>query len=242
MEYEIYTVTKDDNRVHVGEKRVKIKIPNSDKILDFCIDKDKNGKEFFHVPNFKNHPEKGILNTLFTGRIKDAIETIRDGDGDCILVTNIFGTSTSVVKFLDEEYGNDLRLKSIEGFEDTKFGYAVKVGFFNAMSGGSLICKDNLMQSPFKKEQVSVKTFDDEEEVNAYIKSYEKPATQYAKLFCELCEKDWKNNANIYFMTDIIMNTVEDDTMLYMAFNIACNELDSNCSKAYIEVVQVIKE
>ena len=241
MEYEFYTVTKESNCVHVGEKRVKIKIPNVDTILDFCIDIDKNGKEFFHVPNAKNHPEDGIFNTLFIDRIKDAIETIRDGDGDCILTNSTFnGTDTSVVKFLDEEYGNDLRQKSIEGFKDVKFGYGIKVGYTDSMFPGALIRKNSTMQS-FGERRVPIKTFDTEEEANVYIKSFEKSAAKYAKFFCVLGKTDWMNNIITKFMMDNIMNAVEEDDILFKSFENACHEIDNNCAKAYIEVVQVIK-
>ena len=53
------------------------------------IEKDKDGNEYFSTINTFNTKNK-ILAKRFSGRIKDAVETIKTGNGDCICRNNIF--------------------------------------------------------------------------------------------------------------------------------------------------------
>lgn len=88
------------------------------------IDKDENGHEYIYVPNFSSN--NGVKN-FNKDCIKDAVEQVMTGLGDVISVLNFLGMKLiSVLYFLDREYGEELKQKSIEGWKDTKFCYVIK--------------------------------------------------------------------------------------------------------------------
>ena len=96
---------------------------------------DDKGREFFEVDNWiQSNPElddfnygylKEILQYSFNRKPEDAVESIRRGYGDVISVKYIFGKIESVLYFLDREYGESLRKKTIEGWQQAKFGYVL---------------------------------------------------------------------------------------------------------------------
>lgn len=102
------------------------------------IYEDEDGREYFEVDNwidsdpelieFNYHSRMGDkMRLTFSGRISDAVESIRRGYGDVICVENLpFGIRIEkVLYFLDREYGENLRQKSLEGWKDTVFKYVL---------------------------------------------------------------------------------------------------------------------
>lgn len=120
---------------------------------------DEAGKEYFFVPNFS---DKTPFHS-FSGRVKDAIESIRNGHGDALTVGNMFGKNESVVRYLDRTYGEALRAKTLEGFKDTQFGYALEFSFLNSFRAGYLI-KQNLEVSTVFDNAWDILLFDSEKE------------------------------------------------------------------------------
>ena len=106
----------------------------NEKQVDCCvIQTDDTGREYYCPSN--PHDKFG----LFTDKPKDAIECIRNGFGDGLQQSKLFGlTMEHVVRFIDREYGEEIRRKTIEGWKDTKFAYGVKFSYLNSFSGGSL--------------------------------------------------------------------------------------------------------
>jgi hypothetical protein len=137
MEYKIYVNENGEKRVKFLDCKYK-----SGKCIDYCINKDKEGKEYFAIPNMKN--EKSLF--LFSGRLYDAIESIRNDSGDVLSVNTtgsaLFG-GTSVYRYVDRKYGEELRTKTIEGWKDTKFGYGLKFGYKNSFNSGCLLDTKN---------------------------------------------------------------------------------------------------
>lgn len=133
MRYELYVNES-------GEKRVKFldyKSTNG-KYIDYCVNKDDEGNEYFPIPNMKNCDRL----FLFNDRIQDAIECIREGEGD-VLNSNKTGCALfggdSVYRFVNRQYGEQMRKKTIEGWNGTKFGYGLKFGYKNSFNSGSLL-------------------------------------------------------------------------------------------------------
>lgn len=87
---------------------------------------DKYGK-YFEVDNELNTDLKSCLRFSDSGRIKDAVEMIRNGNGDCISSMKIIGKVDKVLYFLDRKVGEELRHKSLEGWKNTKFGWGLNV-------------------------------------------------------------------------------------------------------------------
>ncbi len=82
---------------------------------------DEQYGKYFEVDNEFNTDCKTCLKYSFSGRIKDAIDTIKSGNGDCIKQINFFGKHDKVLYFIDRKVGEELRQKSLEGWKDTKF-------------------------------------------------------------------------------------------------------------------------
>lgn len=114
------------------------------------IHEDEEGREYFEVDNWIDSDPELIefnyysrmadkMRLTFSGRISDAVESIRRGYGDVICVKNLpFGIRTEkVLYFLDREYGENLRQKSLEGWKDTIFKYSL---YYN----GNLVDKTTL--------------------------------------------------------------------------------------------------
>lgn len=87
--------------------------------------------QYFEVDNELNEETQMTLRRLsYIGRIKDAVDMIKNGNGDCIKSTNIFGSEIiKVVYFVDRKVGDELRKKSLDGWKDTEFGYGIEYGY-----------------------------------------------------------------------------------------------------------------
>lgn len=146
-----------------------------------AIQTDDQYGRYFYVDNELNTTGKHkLLRSSFTGRVKDAVDTIRNGNGDCIQQTKLMFQFTHVCYFLDREIGEKLRAKSIEGFKDTKFGWSIEVGNRNSMSGYAPIKPDGSRLSVFDEDR-SILTFDKEEDAEAYIQKLINQAKDIAK-------------------------------------------------------------
>ena len=99
------------------------------------IKTDDKGREYISVDNWiQSEPEmdefnNGVLNKYlkysFSGKPKDAIDSIRKGYGDVLSVIHLFGKIERVLYFLDREYGESLRQQTLSGWKDTKYGYVL---------------------------------------------------------------------------------------------------------------------
>lgn len=165
------------------------------------VQKDEAGREFFYVPNYRS----GHSFKLFTDRIKDAIETIREGYGDVLAVRTLFGTkSESVLRYLDREYGESLRSQTIVGFEDAEFGYSLKFGYLNSMSGSRFISKSKKIIG-FQSESEHI-FFENETDANSFklellaeaeeilVQYNEVKATKDDKKISEFVEKNYRDD------------------------------------------------
>jgi hypothetical protein len=176
MNYEIYF--KNDEK-YPGKR---VKFENG---VDYCVNTDKEGREYFPIPNLYNNSENDpIMKQLFVGRIKDAITAIKNGKGDILSVSNMFGSAESVYRFVDRVYGEEMRQKTIEGWKNTEFGYSLKFGYLDSMSGSRFISKDYNILSIFDDPNNYI-FFDTEEETekvkqeilleaNEFVNGYEK--------------------------------------------------------------------
>lgn len=100
---------------------------------------ENNAKQkYFSVPNDK-HPLK-----LFTNRIKDAYDAVREGNGHSIYYTHsVFGSWQVEVRFfLDEGYGEKQRKECLKQFENARFGYSLKFGYLNSFSQSQYISEN----------------------------------------------------------------------------------------------------
>ena len=125
------------------------------------IQVDKNGYEYYEVDNPFDE------NGLFTDKIKDAILCIRNGYADCIVKSN-FLNMLILHKYIDENYGKPLRDKTIEGFKNTKFVYAIKLTFYNSFTNDGLYLSNNNNNLLFFYDKNKIMTFDNIEDAKKY--------------------------------------------------------------------------
>lgn len=240
MKFRVYEVLDDkreytkDGLVVVGKeirKKVDVYGPDGDISYRAYVYKDNNGNEYFYVQN--PNDEDG----LFFGRIKDAVESIRSGNGDCIEISSFFGHSEDVVCMIDRELGEKYRAKCIEGFKDAVFKYALKAGSGYSF-GGRRFINTNIqayMGKAFDKNE-EILLFDTEKEAQEKANEIISTGIEYGKKYSEnegnetvqeeICnEIDSKYNLTIY--QDIF-------------FAYGTEEQGPDVAKNYIKVVQVI--
>lgn len=144
------------------------------------IQTDKQYGKYFEVDNELNTNYKSCLRFSFSGRIKDAVDMIKSGNGDCIKTTQLFGRHDSLVYFLDRTIGEELRKKSLNGWEGTKFGWAIECGNKNSFSGYSMLNK-KMERISMVDEECKPMTFDTEEAAKRYAEGLIERAKYYAK-------------------------------------------------------------
>lgn len=174
------------------------------------IQNDEQYGKYFEVDNELNDECKTCLRFSFCGRIKDAVDMIRNGNGDCIQSVKLFGRIDKVIYFLDRKVGEDLRQKSLDGWKDTKFGWAIECGYKNSFSGYSMINKKMERISVFDEERKPM-TFETKEEANKYVESLIKMARYYARRLANKISgiEDEKERGKII---DATMDEVEEYT------------------------------
>ena len=74
---------------------------------------DQNGKEYIHIPLFTETDM--IDGYAYQCRLIDMVNQIRNGEGDYVAVGRVFD---EVGYYLDREYGEKVRQRTLEGFKD----------------------------------------------------------------------------------------------------------------------------
>ena len=179
LKFETYINEKESDNEYqpkVGQKMVRIFW--RERHMEKCVVQNDEYGEYFMVPNCLN-PVNSIFASSFTRRIKDAVESIKNGDGDCIETTKFFGFQNMHVHYyLDREVGEKLRQKTIEGFKDVEFFYYIYLG---GNFGGCYLAEDESFESFFVSEK-KVMTFDSDEEA---MKEIEKIYSEAEKIISE---------------------------------------------------------
>lgn len=149
------------------------------------IQTDSQNREYFYVDNELNTNVSTFMKYSFSGRIKDAVDMIKLGNGDCIKHTDILGLSDSVLYFLDRKIGEEYRKQSIDGWKDTKFEWTIEVGNKNSFYP-YLSLNKNLEQISLWNADTTPLTFDSEESALEKIHEIIQIAHNYA---IEILEK-----------------------------------------------------
>lgn len=206
--------------------------------IDCCIiHNDDDGREYYYPSN--PHDKNG----LFTDKPKDAIECIRNGFGDGFQVSHLVGINIeNVVRFIDREYGEEIRQKTIEGWKDAKFSYGVKFCYVNSFDSGRLVCKNKTLMG-YGDTQDNVLTFETEKEASDFIEEVFKKAKEYHEEYTNLKRTgdgdwDYENIVKPFF------NKIEKDTgidsVYWKAFS-GLNQEENDGEPVYgMKVVQVV--
>ena len=236
LKFEVYTVEQDSDRKY-GPKKGDIRVRFPEYNEDYCVDKDENGELYFAVPNILNHPENEV-NRLFKGRIKDAYDTIVNGDGDIIQSSYLFGFKMiNVIKFVNYDYGREMRKKFLEGWKNSEFGWGIEAGNINSFNELSSVCEDMRVYNPFitLEDNGTIFFFETEEEAHSKMIEILGICKDYAERY-----KSAKNREE----KEIVFQDIEKE---YGLFSVVMNYLISKnieCTsdKEYqFRVVQMVR-
>lgn len=196
-----YEVTKDHTLVecYVDGKHYKT----------LKVHKDKEGHEYFYVPNFLRKDGDEIVRESFLHkRVGDMVTTIKNGWGDVIEVGHLIVRTEHVIRFLDREYGEPLRKQSLDGWRGTKFAWAVY--WRNSMFGDEpLNAHGDLKPILATKADVGAdyfqtKFYDSMEEAQAFIDSViSKVKPLIAGLYSIPDDEDHKQEIQEYYDKNI---------------------------------------
>ena len=156
-----------------------VEIQFGDLIIQRQIKMDSEGHQFFYVPNLLNNPTFSMSSQLFVYHIKDAIETIRNGDGDAVGTIPLTG-GEYVVRYLDRTYGEKIRKQTLNGWKNAKFAYALRIGKLE------LNTSDNVALFP----DIPVRYFETEDAATFYLNKLIETAKQDVERFNSLAETD----------------------------------------------------
>lgn len=167
------------------------------------IETDGEGREYFSVPNWvQSDPEMDkfkyrdnmlkYMKYSFTGKPKDMILSIRRGDGD--VISRGFLRLESVLHFLDRDYGESLRKKTLEGWRGAKFAYGLYCNSIPVNTRGRL---------EYEKQDIYFESAKDAIELATKIAE-----EAYQKAF-SLAGLPWKDDAEYLSFLDDTRNPLE---------------------------------
>lgn len=148
------------------------------------IFQDENGNKYFCILNpyaendesFKSYKKRHFYNC-----IRDAISVICDGYADAILCRGQdVGGYIHVAKFVDDKVAKEYRDKTLNGWKDTKFAFAVRAGSKNSFSGYVLIAQNGESLSTFSNT-MKYATFETEEDAKTFAESLIEKARGYVQ-------------------------------------------------------------
>lgn len=198
------------------------------------IKNDETYGKYFTVPNELNENETDILRHSFTGRIKDAVDTIKSGNGDCINVSNLFGKHESVFYFLDRKIGEDLRAKSLEGWKDTKFAWALKAGYKTSFGGYSLLNEKDELITMFDENRIPA-YFDNETDARNHMNFLIEEAWTFAKQLAEKIEKEDDETKKEQVFSDMLNEILEKYPKFTLLESLICDMLNNDFTLKFSE-------
>lgn len=209
--------------------------------VDCCvIQTDDAGREYYYPSN--KHDKYG----LFTDKPKDAIECIRDGFGDGLQQSRLLGfTVNHVVRFIDRDYGEEIRSKTIDGWKDAKFAYGVKFSYLSSFSDGKLITKSKTLMS-FDNTMKDILSFDNKEDATLFIKKVNEKVEKYYEEYNALKrtgDRDWDYEHIIKPFFNSIEGKMESgvNSVYWNAFHGLCEEKKKGEPYCKMQVVQIVK-
>lgn len=167
------------------------------------IKNDKRYGKYFEVDNELNNDCIPCLLSNYIDRIKDAIDMISNGNGDYLKTSS---GGYRVLYFLDRKIGDDLRKETIEGWKNTKFGWAIKAIHKHSLLGYYLLNKkaEPITMFMAKKDSCPM-TFEIKEAAKAYAEELVEKAKVYAKRLAE------STHDEIDRKVDIVVNDINKE-------------------------------
>lgn len=190
--------------------------------------------EYFFVRNPRNNYKS------FRGCVKDAIECIREGNGDFLWesLSPYYTSSNYVGCYLDRDYGEKVRASTIERYKDAKFKYALEYG--DPCSVGYAL---NTYLTNFTGFNDKLLTFDSKQEALYKADEIIRVGVEWAKKY-RVLKADYQRNdllAEFEMKYDSIIFGQPAINVYYNALFYALKEdFDMSTMCDYIRVVQVV--
>lgn len=137
------------------------------------------GQEYVSVKN-KKSPDGS-----FSGRIRDAVEAVRAGEGDYITTLDLTLMGITVMSYLDRNVGEPIRKQSIDIWKDAYFNWCILVGFKG--SDRYVLVNKN---GEYAEDDTPVAVFPTEAKAKHFVNKMVRKAYSYANEVYPLDEKD----------------------------------------------------
>ena len=128
-----------------------------------------HGYEYFYVHN------QSYTTGLFIGRIKDAVECIRNGEGDAII--NTYFGEQKVIRLIDRSLGERLRKNTNRLYKNATFAYTVVYG-----TNTDSYISDKMLQFDDKYDTDILK-FKTKDEAQAFVKDFTELIKEWSELW-----------------------------------------------------------
>lgn len=199
------------------------------------IELDANGNKYFRVDNELNLTSKELTASLFTGRIIDAVNTIRAGGGDCIQTSSFMSISTeNVIYFLDRKVGESYREQFLKGFVDTEFAWKITVGDKNSLSGYRELNRKNELISVFYPTPDDKRlTFETERQAEEHIKALISKAVEYTTEIAKRCGKDTDDKNWLCVKAELDEKIPKNNIIWEFIYDMLRGDFEANISDTY---------
>lgn len=206
MQMEELKYSKEERKMPVKKRFVKkiarcreIESLINGKIIRKMVTYDDDGEQLSCTPiiddascpvNKRHYTVKNQFHKfgLFTDLPKDAYDHVKYGAGDAIVISVVLGSPVcKVIRYVDREFGEETRKKTIEGWKNTNFKWAMRFYWENSTNTGFIICKDKSREDligVFKdRDDITPVAFNTEEEVEYAIAHINDEAEKMANRF-----------------------------------------------------------
>lgn len=218
------------------EEGKKVYFPEYSSDSGWCVNKDKDGYEYVHIPNVYFKDED-----IFYRMNGHAIKAVFDGYAHGVQGSNgIFGNNPlnlSPIIFLGEEYGEQVRKKTMDGFKTVTWKYGVMFGNKNSFSSGYLIndTMDNDLSLDFDKKMKPL-LFLTREEAKEAIEKLKWEAESFIQNRMILNNED-KDQFYKKLVDDVLGSTNKIIERVMMWTEVKDNKIERNYHFSIVEVI-----
>ena len=184
----------DENGKDITEKRL-IKVAKFEDKSYSQIQIDNDGNEYFRI---KNPYNDGFLASCYIDCPADAVRAVKEGYADCLIGNHkMFAypgerVDLKPVILIDRDKAKEYRERTLEGWKDAEFGYAIAFGSKNSFSGYHVLDKNG---KPCLFGEGIPNIFETKEEAEKYFEeNFLDKAKELAKRYIDIKNQGSEND------------------------------------------------
>lgn len=198
------------------EKEIAVLANGEEKLIHL----DENGNKYINIHNpFAEN--KSIAAKYYVRRIKDAVESVKQGFGDSAFIYKLCGTHINVRRYIDRTIGETHRKKFMKGWKDANFTYGISItsSSFDGIPIGKNLnpCIYNYDTCEYERPMM----FSTEEEAENWLNNLKESCKRYVlkiknkgyiradKEIADLIKKEYPEAADHCIIHDIIYSTLD---------------------------------